>query len=96
MKVIFVRRRFYRTKLYNIGDILDLNPKDANAYIGNGSAKIYIEPQAIPQIEEQKTPEVSGHDTKTLMELREIAKENGLPIRGTKQEVLNRITKNIG
>ncbi len=92
MKIKFVKRRFYRAKLQEIDDIVDMDVKDAMAYIDSGSA-VYATPhKRVVEAAEEKIKD-DDYDDKTVAELIEIAKDLGVPCYGRKAELIDRLKK---
>jgi hypothetical protein len=100
MQIKFLKRRYYKGKLYEVGEIINISAKDGRAYTNMGSAKM-VPPakKTLKPIKKEDYVKVKvvtqGLDNLSYKELVELAKENNIPARGKKEE-LKRILKETG
>jgi len=75
-KIEFLKERYYKGKKVKKGDILIIPMQDAKAYINFNAAKLYVSKKKI----------LLGQ--RTYKELQELAKKNGLPAVGKREDLL--------
>jgi len=80
--VEFTKERYYKGKLYKIGDVITMDQSDATAYLNKNAVKYHI-----------KTAKKIPLEKKSYKELQDICKNNNLPAVGKKEDLITSLTE---
>lgn len=80
--VEFIKKRYYKGKLYKMGDIVEMDQIDATAYLNQNAVKYYI-----------KTATKVPLKKKSYKELQDICKNNNLPAVGKKEDLITSLNE---
>ncbi len=102
MFIEFLKRRYYKGRLQEIGDNVEVSPRDGRAYINAGAAKLISPPkkvkrnyirakQAEAEVKLALTEDINNLSYKELVAL---AKSKSLPAKGKKEEIKQMLKEN--
>jgi hypothetical protein len=80
--VEFKKKRYYKGKLYKVGDIVKMDQMDAAAYLNQNAVKYHV-----------KTAKKIPLEKKSYKELQDICKNNCLPAVGKKEELIHSLNE---
>ena len=80
--VEFIKERYYKGKLYKIGNIVEMDQIDATAYLNQNAVKYHI-----------KTTTKVPLKKKSYKELQEICKNNNLPAVGKREDLITSLNE---
>jgi hypothetical protein len=95
MRVEFLKRGYYKGKIYKKGDICDMTNKDTNIYEEFKTAKKYFGTKKPGENVDEKIKQGENEiDSLNYKELQNLCKEKNLPCTGKKDELIEYL-KNV-
>lgn len=80
--VEFLKERYYKGKLYKIGDVVKMDQSDATVYLNQNAVKYHV-----------KTATKVPLEKKSYKELQDICKNNNLPAVGKKEDLITSLNE---
>jgi len=94
MRVEFLKRGYYKGKIYKKGDICDMTNKDAGIYEEFRTAKKYFGTKKPGENVNEEVKE-NSFESYNYKDLQSLCKEKNIPCTGKKEELIESL-KNIG